>query len=119
MQPPRKWPPKLRQTRLPWAPDPNKTRVCKPGKVYYDRVEERSAIVVPILGEITAEQALDCVEDPAFLFEIYKQGWDPCYVWRYLRYRLNGLYKRLVEAEPVSMTPLFDALHMIMAEEDS
>ena len=117
--PPKKCPPKLRQTRLPWAPEPKQTRVRKPKKVYYDRVEERSTIVVPILGEIAADQAIECIEDPVFLCDVYRQGWDPCYVWRYLRYRLNGVYKDLVSAEAVSMTALFDALHMILEDEDS
>ena len=93
---------------------PEKEPKPKPPKVAFEWVEERNTISVPGLGVIDGEQALELIDDPDFFIGVYeKWGWDPVWVWRYLRYRLNGVYKHLL-VDPLTMTAVLCAVSHIV-----
>ena len=54
-------------------------------------------IKVPILGEVDAQTAFDCAHSPQYFTQLIEAGHDPLWTYRYISYRLHGVYKETLE----------------------
>ena len=49
------------------------------------------------MGDVDPRAAFECAHSTEYFTELIESGHDPLWTYRYIQYRLNGVYKDILE----------------------